>query len=345
MDDSRKEDMADSTAEKLIASLLDYNEKYAHFTWIGGEPLLRNDSFFESIRNFQKRSNNKNLLITNSIQTNGILLDHKRKEYLGNLGFRFGSSYDGCLDLQDALRITKNGNKVGEKVLENIRSANKSLSLISVLTKNMIGREEEVYSNLKNLGRRARVNFYTPSGHGLGMKDELLPSKEETQGSMRKFYELWKGDKDNFVLDPFDGLVQGFFLGWPKTCEYSAYSCYRIISSDPRGMIYMCPRSTHIEETKLGNIHENSIKDIVGSVAHNLVLDRYFNLKEGDCKGCEWISMCSGGCPVESISNHGDIMKKTYYCQVKKSLFEIINNDLKNDELKSKLARKVGLIR
>jgi uncharacterized protein len=337
--EKKPRDMSPETAENIVRSFLSYNDKYGHFTWVGGEPLLMGDGFLAELIKYGERHNQKGLDVSHSLQTNALLLSPERRNYLKGIGFKVGASYDGCADLQETLR----GAKTAARILDNIAAAGKSLGVIAVLTKKTIGREEEIFDNLRSLTTRARINLYTPSGEGLSKVDELLPGKEETLQSMIKFYELWKKDESGFILNPFTSMIRGFYTGWVKTCEYSAYSCYRLLGADPDGNIHLCSRSTHLPETKLGNINTDKLEDMIGSQRHQTILDRYLYLKEKDCSGCKWFSMCSGGCPVEAISYMGSPMNKTYYCEVKGGLFERMNGDLQDDRTKNRLARKIGI--
>ena len=153
--------------------------------------------------------------------------------------------------------------------------------------------------------------------NGLSSCNVLLPSKEDATSSILKFYELWKTDDSDFVLNPFSSIIKGFFLGWVKTCDYSAYACARILGINPVGDVYMCSRSTHIPETKLGNLNNTPLEELIGNPVHQKIVDRYFSLKDGDCRECNWLSVCSGGCPVEAYSFAGDFNKKTYYCETR----------------------------
>jgi|TARA_Y100000034_G_C6897373_1_gene414056 uncharacterized protein len=341
MDYKGSKDMSLEVAEKLIKSFLNYNSDYAHFTWIGGEPLILKNSFFEQITKFCSKHNKKNLKISNSIQTNGLTLNAEKKNYLSNLGFKIGISYDGCNDLQESQRGTKNDKSVGLKILKNFENAGKNLGTISVLTKNSVGMEKEIYENLRSLTNSARLNLYAPSGEGLEKISELLPSKDEAKEMLLKFYDLWKKDDLNFQLDPFREMVKSFFTGVPKTCEFSAFSCYRILGADTDGKLYTCSRSTHLPETFLGDINKDSLERIIGSTKHSKILDRYMKLKK---EGCKWFSLCSGGCPIEAMSHTGNFMNSTYYCcDVKGTIFEKIEEDL-NNGFKEYLAEKVKFI-
>ena len=337
-----KRDMDLDVAEALISSFLERNHEFAHFTWAGGEPLLMGNDFWQSIIDLGEKHNKKGLDLTHSIQTNGLELTKTRYEELTDMGFKIGSSFDGCLELQDLNR--RSGKKpVGEIILNNVSALNRETGLISVLTKDMIGKEEEVYRNLKNLSQKARVNFFVPSGGGLDSADDLLPTKNEAYLSMKKFYEMWRDDESDFILNPFSSMVRGLFLGWIKTCDFSSYACYRILGANPVGEIFLCSRSTHLPETIIGDIRKQDLQEIIGSEGHQRILDRFVNLENGECKDCDYFPYCSGGCPIEAYSYSGDFMSKTYYCETRKKLFDFILDDLKSENGKRRLQEKVGV--
>ncbi len=334
--------MSLETAEQLISRIHDYNDNFAHFAWVGGEPLLMPDDFYRQIIELSRKINKKKLDISHSIQTNGILFTEERKQRLAEMGYRMGGSFDGCLDVQSAQRVSAGDGNKSALIMRNFDTGKRDIGLIAVLTNKLIGREEEVYENLKRMSTTARINFFVPSGSGLDAKD-LLPSVEDAKNSFLKFYNLWKNDDSNFNLNPFASVVRGFFTGWVKTCDYSAYSCVRLLAVDPDGGVFLCSRSTHLPETRLGSIIDTPLEEMIGNNVHQKIINRYFALKEGDCKDCNWLSVCSGGCPIEAYSFGGDFNKKTYYCEAKKSLFERISEDFNDDGTIKRFLEKTGI--
>ena len=340
MDQKKNQYMDLTTVENIIRKFQDYNDEIAHFTWIGGEPLLMPDKFFEHIIHYSKASNPKNLEVSHFIQTNGYFLDDKRINFLQNLGFKIGVSYDGSKELQDNLRPIKCGKGTYDKLQQNLTSANKSVGTITVITRLCYGKEREIYQNLKSLTKAASLNFYAPTGFGLGSEDRLLPTKDEAKEMMIRFYEMWRDDSNQkFQLNPFAEIVRSFFNGMNKICEYSTISCYRIIGIDVGGHVYTCSRSTHMPETFMGDVNHQNLNEILNSQPHEAILNRYLKLKE---EGCKYFSICSGGCPIEALSHKKDFMDKTYYCcDVKGELFKRIGEDLNNDKTRRSLESRL----
>jgi uncharacterized protein len=337
LDKTKNLEMNEEVAERLIQELLTVNETFAHFTWIGGEPLLKPISFFEKIAEYTQKHNHKNIRVSHSIQTNGILLDKERFETLKNLGFKIGVSYDGTRELEEE-RV---GIRNAQIVLENIEREKGKLGIISVLTKKSFGKEREMYDFFRRNTTFARVNFYAPTGRGSEFTDEFLPSKEEAKSMLLKFYDLWLNDQSRLELRPHREITRSFFTGLSLNCEYSAVSCYRIFGSDSQGDIYTCSRATHLPEMKLGNISEG-LNSFIGGDIHSKPLVRYLSLKEKNMD--PWVQLSSGGCPIEALSHKGDYSSPTYYSgEIRNSLFDKIAEDIKDDRKRKTLERKAGL--
>lgn len=334
----RKATIDIKTVENIIKKLFAYNHHSTHFGWIGGEPLLMPDKYFEEIINLSNKHNLKRLKVSHSIETNGSLLTEDRREFLQKLGFKIGISYDGIKKIHDQLRRTNHGDKTHYAIIKNLLEANKLVGTISVLTSLSHNHESEIYQELTSLTKSASLNLYTPCGNSLTRTDTLLPSKGQARDLLLKFYELWRGDKNSFQLNPFSEIVKSFFIGNNNICEYSVISCYRILGINVDGTIYPCLRSVHLPETSMGNINIDEIEKVLQSEVHEAILDRYFKLKD-EC--CKYLSLCGGGCPMELLQNGTAFNGRTYYCEAKKALFEQIEGNLKNDKIRRNLESRV----
>jgi uncharacterized protein len=70
------------------------------FVWQGGEPILPGLDFFQRVVELQ-RSYLKQKTISNSLQTNGILLDDAWCRFLKQHNFMVGVSLDGPREIHD----------------------------------------------------------------------------------------------------------------------------------------------------------------------------------------------------------------------------------------------------
>ncbi len=332
------------TVENIIRKFQQYNDKIAHFTWIGGEPLLMPDSFWEYIAQFSNGNNPKGLSISHSIQTNGSRLNDERKILLQSLGFKIGVSYDGDIILQNQLRVNRRRNLTTvttDNLIKILESSNKTIGIISVVTKLSYGKELIIYNGLKEKTKAANLNFFSPIGEGKENIEHLLPNRQEAKEMMILFYKLWRDDTAHFQLNPFADIVRSFYTGRNRSCEYSTISCYRIVGIDAEGKVYTCSRSTHLPKTFMGNINNERLEDILQSEPHRLILERYSILKK---EGCKYLSICSGGCPVEALEHKGNFVEKSYYCcDVKGALFDKITEDLKNETIRKNFESRLSI--
>src|SRR5262250_2605409 len=67
--------MSLDTLERLVETYLFYSYPAGVFAFQGGEPTLAGLPFFEKLVEFQKRHGRNGQTVSNSIQTNGVLLD------------------------------------------------------------------------------------------------------------------------------------------------------------------------------------------------------------------------------------------------------------------------------
>jgi len=217
---------------------------------------------------------------------------------------------------------------------------NKKPSAITVLTKEILGKEEETYNTLKKYSRGARISEYFPGGQiptkkGL-IKDESMPSSKEYGESMLKFYKIWKEDKDPLELRPITEIISSFINKRAKGCLYSQNSCnFIVLGIKENGDFYTCLRAAGRKEFFLGNIFKTSPLDNFEVISKRDYKRRMEFLKNEGCLNCEFFNQCNGGCPQDSLQLFGDYTHKTYYCEGRKMLFKKIKNDL--DKLKNEI--------
>ena len=97
--------MSDRVLEAYIRQTIEGQDSAEiQFVWQGGEPTLAGLDFFRKALNLQGRYANGKI-VTNALQTNGILVDDSWAKFLSENRFLVGVSIDGPEDLHDAFRI------------------------------------------------------------------------------------------------------------------------------------------------------------------------------------------------------------------------------------------------
>lgn len=335
-----KQVMTPDILEKVIRELLRKEKKRVDFIWHGGEPLILGLDFFKKIIEFQLKYNLANVFIINTVQTNSLLLTEEFEEFLSENKFDIGTSIQGTKEIHDKSRVDLGGRGTFDRVINKIDSLARKPSAICVLTKDILGNEEDTYMILKEHSRGARVSEYFPGGKNPNngkFKDPLMPSPKEYGGSMIKFYEIWKNDSNPINLKPITEIIRAFVRGRSYGCIYSQDVCNKgVIGITENGDFYSCLRAAGRPEFLLGNVNQRPLSNLK-KIATRDLNKRLEGLKKEGCLSCEFWNQCNGGCPQESIQIKKAYVHKTYYCEGRKMLFSHIKKDLKrlqNEEKK-----------
>jgi uncharacterized protein len=329
----KKSIMSLNILERVIKTLLDYENSQVNFIWHGGEPLILGISFFREIVKLQKKYNIKNLKILNDVQTNATLLSNDFKRFFIKNNFSVGTSIQGPKGVHDQTRIELSGKGTYDRLINNIKDMKIKPSAITVLTKEILGKEQETYNTLKKYSRGARISEYFPGGkipNKNKLKDLSMPTSEEYGESMLKFYQIWKNDKKPLNLKPITEIITSFIRDKAIGCIYSQESChFGLVGIKENGDFYTCLRASGQKKFFLGNVLETDpLKEFI-TFGNRDNKKRIRALKITGCKKCEFFNQCNGGCPQESFMLWGDYKHKTYYCKGRKMLFEEIKSDIR----------------
>jgi radical SAM protein with 4Fe4S-binding SPASM domain len=135
-----------------------------------------------------------------------------------------------------------------------------------------------------------------------------------------------RGDQKGVKLGPFDELMNQF-TGEPAClpCIWRQNCTDEFVSIDARGYVAQCDRwVTSYPDYWFGNIFgpQSFTELLQKSEARKRFQARPEALMEHEtCLGCEYLSICHGGCPVRTYSITGDFFVKDPYCQVYKAIF------------------------
>jgi uncharacterized protein len=91
------------------------------FAWQGGESTLISLDFFRRAVELQEKYRRPGMMIQNSLQTNGILLDEEWARFFARHNFLVGVSLDGPAGLHDAYHKDKSGQPHGCILAEQLR--------------------------------------------------------------------------------------------------------------------------------------------------------------------------------------------------------------------------------
>lgn len=315
--------MDDTTLEAYVRQYIEANPgPEIEFTWQGGEPTLAGIAFYERALLLQRKYAGSKR-ITNSIQTNGVLIDEQWAAFLARNHFLVGLSVDGPSWLHDRYRKTRSQQSVFDKVLRAMDLLKRYLVDVNVLTVvNNVTAEhpQEIYTYLTRELKAEFVQFIPAveqrpvnEKYGELLYPQTLAGRSVTEWSvsgeqwgkfMTGVFDLWvREDVGRVYVQMFDSALAAWLGEKPSLCVMQS-SCGFGLVVEQNGDIYSCDHYVYPEH-RLGNLRRDSLAKMATSKQQ-----RKFGLAKtevsSECMRCEWRFACHGGCPKHRIHKSGE---------------------------------------
>jgi uncharacterized protein len=276
------------------------------FAWQGGEPTLMGLDFFRRAIELQRTYQKPEMVIQNTIQTNGTLLDGEWGQFLHEHNFLVGISIDGPRELHDAYRVDKGGKPTFDKVmqgLEFLKEHKVEFNILCTVHAANGNHPVEVYRFFRDgLGARfiqfiAIVERENETGFQEGHTVTKRSVKPKQYGSFLSgvFDEWVKRDVAQVYVQMLDVALGAWYGQGSAACVF-APTCGTAPALEHTGDLYACD---HFVEPNyyLGNIMEQPMAELVGGE-----VQRRFGRDKRDklpsyCRECEFLFACHGGCP------------------------------------------------
>jgi uncharacterized protein len=278
------------------------------FAWQGGEPLLMGLDFFQRAVNWQRRYCPPNKVVSNSIQTNGVLLDDAWCDFLAGHQFLVGLSLDGPPALHDAYRVDKGGRPTFARVMAGLRRLQKHQVAVNILTTVHAANGAHPLEVYRFIRDEAAVDFiqFIPiverqneTGYQAGdtVTARSVGAQQYGDFLIAVFDEWVRRDVGRVFVQIFD-VALGIWLGQGSGLCIFAETCGRALALEHNGDLYACDHFVE-PDYYLGNIAQKSLPALAASPAQRAfgqakqaTLPRY-------CRECEVRFVCNGGCPKE----------------------------------------------
>ena len=238
------------------------------FTWHGGEPMLRSLDFYRQVVRLQQYYG-RGKRISNSIQTNGLLLTPEWCRFLHDEGWLVGISIDGTREQHDAYRRDAQGRGTWERVVQAIRML------------------DEYGVEWNAMATANHVNAQDPLGFYRFFRDELHCRYLQVTPVVERFKEHSDGRRLAHLFDEDCPLAP--FSIRPEECGHAAVM-------EQNGDVYSCDHFV-FPEYRLGNIRTHGLPEMLYGAKQN----RFSRLKKEalprQCRQCEWLKACHGECP------------------------------------------------
>lgn len=291
-----------------------------NFAWQGGEPTLMGLDFFRKAVALQKRYNRgKN--ITNSLQTNGILLDDKWCKFLAKENFLVGLSLDGPKDIHDKYRVDRKGGGSFDRVMDSLKRLQDwhvDYNILASVTRESANRPLEVYQFYKSNG--VKYMQFIPiverkldeKSEALGLKLAEPPDLSDKDADtdvmpwsvrpvqygkfLSAIFDDWvETDVGQNFVQIFDVALSAWMGQNPSLCNFSR-TCGFAVAMEHNGDVYTCDHFVY-PDYYIGNIVNDSVRDIMTNPLLFKFGQDKWNALPQQCRKCDYLFACHGGCP------------------------------------------------
>ncbi len=287
------------------------------FTWHGGEPLLRNISFYKKAITFQQRYG-RGRNIVNTLQTNGTLLNDEWCRFFKENNFLIGISIDGPEHCHDVYRKNKGESGTFAQVMRGINLLKRhgvEFNTMSVIHNYNAEYPLEVYHFLKEIG--SGYMQFSPIVERQGTRPDgltLLSPNDKIDTAMTpwsvtpiqfgKFYtaifdEWVQKDVGRYFVQLFDASLATYIEAPPGVCIF-AEKCGHASAMEFNGDVYVCDHFV-FPENKLGNIYNKSLLEMMLSQEAIDFGNKKQSTLPSQCLQCPYKKMCNGECPKNRI--------------------------------------------
>ncbi|OJV90253.1 MAG: anaerobic sulfatase maturase [Chloroflexi bacterium 54-19] len=333
---------------RMALNLLeDYTRQYIEaqrvsqvtFTWQGGEPTLMGLDFFKKALELQQKYRRPGMVVQNSIQTNGTLLDEEWATFFKENAFLVGLSLDGPRKMHDAYRHDKGGHGTFNKVMKAVKllkTRGVEFNILTTLNAANVEHPIEVYRFLRDEVGTEFIQFIpiverqnkTGFQEGTEVTERSITGEQYGRFLIAVFDEWVRRDVGKVFVQLFDTALNSW-LGLPSGLCVFDETCGTGLAMEHNGDIYSCDHFVEPKH-KLGNLRKLPMLQMVGSEQQ-----RQFGLAKRDtlpryCRECPVRFACNGGCPKDRVlTTPGGEPGLNYLCAGYKAFFTHVDRPMK----------------
>ena len=296
------EELLETTVRRVIDARAP-GQQAIEFAWQGGEPSLMGIHFFEKAVALQRRLAPEGLRVSNSFQTNGVLIDDAFARFFREHDFLVGVSIDGPQKRHDRFRRDPNGNGSFTEVMAGIEALNRhgvEYNLLTVVQSDNADHPEEVYSFLSKLSSSFIQFIPIVEQDPAGTVSARSVSARQWGEFLMRVFHMWRHQDIGRKFVQLFEMMLGITLGHPASLCVHARTCGRALALEHNGDLYSCD---HFVDRKhlLGNIGISTVRGLAdGEFQGRFGRDKYDSLPD-KCRACSHLRYCYGGCPKDRL--------------------------------------------
>ena len=294
----------------------------AIYCWQGGEPLVAGHEFFERVFEFEAAMGGRGRVVSNAVQTNGLLMDDRFAEMFAKYKVLVGISIDGPASVHDKYRVDyqdKGTHAAAVRAVEIARRHGVEFNALCVVTPATAPKAAEIYGwFVENDFKHVQFIPNVEHEHDSGAVGPYTVAARQYGKFVCEIFDLWYGDGNPTVcVRLFDNVMEGLLGRRPSSCAMST-SCADYIVVEYNGDVYPCDFLVN-RDWFLGNILETPMGEILQSKRWREFLEIKPQLPR-PCKKCDYLSICRGGCPYDRWMA-GGFLRPPHLCEAYKTFY------------------------
>jgi uncharacterized protein len=317
--------MSAEVLDKLVRDYMRLDFPVVGFAWQGGEPTLMGVDFFAKAVELQKKYGSPGQQVSNTLQTNGVVLDAVWCRFFHENRFLLGISIDGPKEFHDRYRLDHAGGGTFERVMRGIETCKRhgvEFSALVLLNNMNVEHPEKLFEFLVQndltylqfipcverdpLTNRPSDFSITPTQYG----DFLCT-----------LFDLWYDyGPEKLNIREFDSLLTHYVMGNHTICTYSK-RCAGFVVVEHTGDAFCCEFFVE-PQWRLGNILGTPLEKLAGSgKKRSFARDKEKLCNK--CLVCRHLDICRGGCMKDRARwNDQDLTRESYFCESYRQFFD-----------------------
>lgn len=320
-----KQRMSKEVLEKLIKDYMGLGFPVAGFAWQGGEPTLMGVDFFRRAVELQKKYGSAGQQVSNTLQTNGILLDDEWCRFFCDNRFLLGISIDGPKEFHDLYRIDHSGKGTFDRVIRGIEICRKNhvqFSALILLNNNNVQQPDALFEFcIENELTYLQFIPCIETDPATGGPTEFSITPQQYGDFLCRLFDLWFAyGPEKLNVREFDSLVTHYVMGKHTICTYSK-QCAGFVVIEHTGDAFCCEFFVE-SQWRLGNILETPLEKLT-SYSKKKNFARSKQQLPNKCLVCRHLDICRGGCMKDRKHwNDEGGYRESYFCESYKQFFD-----------------------
>ncbi len=317
--------MSEEVLEKLVKDYMQLGFGVVGFAWQGGEPTLMGVDFFRRVVELQKQYGRTGQQVSNTLQTNGVLLDEEWCRFFHDNRFLLGISIDGPKEFHDYYRVDRSGGGTYDRVMRGIENCKKyqvEFNTLILLNNRNVEYPDKLFEFLVE-NELSYLQFIPciEKDPATGEPADFSITTRQYGDFLCRLFDLWyKYGPEKLNIREFDSLVTYFVLGSHTICTYSR-QCAGFVVIEHTGDAFCCEFFVE-PRWRLGNILEVSLEELAASARKRAFAREKQNL-DNKCLVCRYFDICRGGCMKDRIRlREGNFGSESYFCESYKKFFD-----------------------